>query len=95
MNDISKTPPKSVHEAVERLIYELSLTDKAMIAGMSEEELIDFQFTIGEYIRTEFRLDENDVLMESCRLVSNVEEIHIGHACFTIIVELWKRLQAK
>ena len=59
----------------------------------SEEELIDLQFTLGEYIRKEFRLNENDDLMESCCFVSKVDEINIGHASFTIIMELWKKLQ--
>ena len=65
----------SVDQAVERLTSELSLTEKTMIVNTSEEELIDLQFTLGEYIRKEFRLDENDDLMESCRFVSKVDEI--------------------
>jgi hypothetical protein len=83
----------SVDQAVERLTSELSLTEKTMIVNTSEEELIDLQFTLGEYIRKEFRLDENDDLMESCRFVSKVDEINIGHASFIIILELWKKLQ--
>lgn len=93
MNDIPKKLPKSVDEAVERLIAELSLTDRAMIAGTAEEELIDLQFSLGEYIRKEFGLEKNNDLLESCRSVSQIDQIHVGHAAFTIIVELWKRLQ--
>jgi hypothetical protein len=83
----------SVDQAVERLTSELSLTEKTMIVNTSEEELIDLQFTLGEYIRKEFRLDENDDLMESCRFISKVDEINIGHASFIIILELWRKLQ--
>ena len=93
MNETTKNLPRSVDQAVDRLTSELSFTEKIMIANTSEEELIDLQFTLGEYIRKEFRLDENDDLMESCRLVSKVDEIYIGHASFTIIMELWKKLQ--
>jgi hypothetical protein len=93
VNDTTKKLPRSVDQAVERLTSELSLTEKTMIVNMSEEELIDLQFTLGEYIRKEFRLDENDDLMESCRVISKVDEINIGHAAFTIILELWKKLQ--
>ena len=85
--------PINVDQAVERLISVLSLTEKTMIVNTSEQELIDLQFTLGEYIRKEFRLDENDDLMESCRYVSSVDEINVGHASFVIILELWKKLQ--
>ncbi len=93
MNEITKKLPKSVDQAVDRLTSELSFTEKAMIVNKSEEELIDLQFTLGEDIRKEYRLDENDDLMESCRFISKVDEINIGHASFIIILELWRKLQ--
>lgn len=93
MNETTMKLPINVDQAVERLISVLSLTEKTMIVNTSEQELIDLQFTLGEYIRKEFRLDENDDLMESCRCVSNVAEINVGHASFVIILELWKKLQ--
>ncbi len=93
MNETTKKLPKSIDQSVDRLTSELSFTEKTMIVNTSEEELIDLQFTIGEYIRKEFRLDENDDLMESCRYVSKADEISIGHASFIIILELWKKLQ--
>lgn len=92
-NETANRLPKSVDQAVKRLTSGLSLTEKSMIANMSEEELVDLQFTLGEYIRKEFRLNENDDLMESCRLIAKVDDINIGHAVFTIILKLWKKLQ--
>ena len=93
MNEITKKLPKSVDQAVDRLTSELSFTEKSMIVNKSEDELIDLQFTLGEDIRKEYRLDENDDLMESCRFISKVDEINIGHASFIIILELWRKLQ--
>jgi len=93
VNETTKKLPKSVDQAVDRLTSELSFTEKTMIVNKSEEELIDLQFTLGEYIRKEYRLDENDDLMESCRFISKVDKINIGHASFIIILELWKKLQ--
>jgi hypothetical protein len=93
VNETTKKLPRSVDHAIDRLTSELSITEKSLIVNMSEEELIDLQFTLGEYIRKEFRLDENDDLMESCRVISEVDNINIGHAAFTIILELWKRLK--
>ena len=89
----TKKLPKSVDQAIERLTSELSLTEKTIIVNTPEEELIDLQFTLGEYFRKEFRLEDNDDLMESCRQVSEVDEINVGSASFIIILELWKRLQ--
>ena len=93
MNETTKKLPKSVDQAFDRLTSELSFTEKSMIVNKSEDELIDLQFTLGEYIRKEFRLDENDDLMESCRILSKVDEINIGHASFTLIFELWRKLK--
>jgi len=93
VNETTKKLPRSVDQAVDRLTSELSLTEKTMIVNMSEEELIDLQFTLGEHIIKEFRLDENDDLMESCRFISKVNDIYMGHASFIIILELWKKLQ--
>ena len=90
MNEITEILPKNINQAVDRITSELSLTEKTMIVNTSEEELIDLQFTLGEYIRKEFRLDENDDLMQSCRFISKVDEINIGHASLILILELWK-----
>ena len=93
VNETTKKLPKSVDQVVDRLTSELSFAEKTMIVNTSEEELIDLQFTLGEHIRKEFRLDENDDLMESCRYVSKADTINIGHASFIIILALWKKLQ--
>jgi hypothetical protein len=93
VNETTKKLPRSVDQAVDRLTSELSLTEKSMIANMTEKELIDLQFTLGEYIRKEFRLYENVGLMESCRFISKTDDINTGHAVFTIILQLWKKLQ--
>jgi hypothetical protein len=46
--------PKTVDQAVDRLIDELSLKDKTTIANMAEDELTTLQFTLGTYIGREF-----------------------------------------
>jgi hypothetical protein len=55
MNETTMKLPINVDQAVKRLISVLSLTENTMIVNTSEQELIDFQFTLGEYIRKEFR----------------------------------------
>jgi hypothetical protein len=60
-------PPKTVKNAVDRLISELSLKDKAMIANMAKVELSGLHITLGKYIRNEFGLWScNEDLMASC-----------------------------
>ena len=63
----SKRLPKTVEEAVNRLISELSLKDNTTIANMPEVELSTFHTSLGEYIRNEFGLwTDNKDLMASC-----------------------------
>ena len=48
--------PKSLDEAVERLVAELSDEDKKILKDTPEEELAKYHFGIGMYIRNEFGL---------------------------------------
>ena len=89
----SKTP-KTVDQAVERLISELSFKDKTTIANMAEVELSVLHSTIGEYIRNEFGLwSGNKDLMTSCCFFAKRDKISEDEASSIIIRELWKRLR--
>ena len=46
-------PPKTVDEAVRRLISDMSLKDKTIVANMAETELSLLHANLGEYIRNE------------------------------------------
>jgi len=48
--------PKSVREAVERLLLELSDRDKLALKNTSEEDFAMFHLSLGDYIRNEFGL---------------------------------------
>ena len=50
------TPPMTVDEAVEQLIAELPLKDRASIANMAEVELDSLNIILGQYIRNNFKL---------------------------------------
>ena len=63
------TLPRTVDEAVDRLIAELPLKDKIKIANMTEKDLITLQFTLGSYIGNEFGIwSGNRDLLYSCKL---------------------------
>lgn len=62
-----KPLPKTIDEAVQRLIEELSLKDKATIANMSASELSPLNDSLGRHIRNWFGLNaENHTLLWSC-----------------------------
>ena len=88
------TPPKTVDEAVDRLINELSLKDKTTIGNLAKDELINLHINLGEYIRNEFGLwSGNDDLMSSCCANAKADKIHEDTAPTIIIEALWESLR--
>ncbi|MDM8539276.1 hypothetical protein QUF70_21180, partial [Desulfobacterales bacterium HSG17] len=88
-----KDYPKSIDEAVEKLISELSLKDRTLMANMDKDELIDLTNTLGLYIRNKFGLWEgNNDLLESCKKLSGEEQLDVDDASMVIVQELWKKL---
>jgi hypothetical protein len=86
--------PKTVDEAVEKLIAELPLKDKSTIANMAENDLVTLQFTLGSYIGSEFGIwAGNRELLYSCKLLSDDVHFDPDFAPPLIIMELWKRLK--
>ncbi len=87
-------PPRSVDEAVEKLISELPLRYAAKIAKMNGRDLSALHATIGPYIRENFGLWRgNDELMESCRMFNDYDYLHIDSASMVIMEALWARLK--
>ena len=86
--------PRTVDEAVERLIRDLSLKDKTNIANMTENELMTLQFTLGSYISNEFGIyTGNRDLRLSAKLLSGDVHLVPDYVAPLIIKELWKRLR--
>ena len=86
--------PRTVDQAVERLIRDLSLKDKTNIANMTENELMTLQFTLGSYISNEFGVyTSNRDWRFSAKLVSGDVHLDPDYVPPLIIKELWKRLR--
>jgi hypothetical protein len=86
--------PKTVDEAVKRLISDMSLKDRIIVANMAEIELSLLHANLGEYIRNEFGLwSGNQDLMTSCCFFAKKENVQQDEAASIIIGELWKRLR--
>ena len=91
---LQKKEPQSVAEAVERLISNLPLKDKATVANMSRNELPGLHLNLGRYIMNNFGLlSGNRELMKSCRSASNEILRHEEDAVTVIITALWEKLQ--
>jgi hypothetical protein len=86
--------PRSVSEAVSRLLTDMTLKDKATMANMTEGELTNLNFTLGSYIRNAFGIwSGNEELIEACRTASGHPALPRKEAATVIIRELWKELR--
>jgi len=80
--------PKTVDEAVNRLISVLDNEHKLVIAAMQEEDLIDLHFSLGTVIRNAFGLhDQDNPLLKSLGYF-----VHPDDVSMVIINALWKKL---
>jgi len=86
--------PKTVDEAVDLIISELTLKDKARISRMRQEEARALPISLGDYIWVAFGLrDGNDELMESCRLASGTDHLPKESAIDLITEAVWEKLR--
>ncbi|MFC1812108.1 YpsA SLOG family protein [Thermodesulfobacteriota bacterium] len=86
--------PKTVAEAVSRLVSKLPLKDKTTIANMTADELESLSPTLGEYVRHFFmQWAGNKELMASCRFVSKKDIPDENAASKIILEELWDNLR--
>jgi hypothetical protein len=88
-------PPKTVQEAVDRLISELPLKDKTTIANIGEAELVRLNSYLGRHILEKFGLwSGNEKLLESCLAIADYPLHSEDDAIGVIIKELWQELKA-
>ena len=86
--------PSTVAEAVDDLLSTLPLSDKAIIARMKEEELADYYFSFGTFIRNKYGMwTTNKALLESCRSAAGDKELNPEEASALIVKEMWKNLK--
>ena len=86
--------PKTIEEAVDKLLLEMHDRLKNDVMHSTEEDLVkNFNLGLGTYIKNAFGLwnDQNPELLRDC--IS--ENIHPDEASKIILKALWKRLQEK
>jgi hypothetical protein len=87
--------PKSVEEAVDKLIEELPLRDRVYIAGLEQKDLGLMHGLLGSYIRQDFGLFRGNMeLIKSCQNVSGIKGLTADQVPLVIMKALWKRLRA-
>jgi hypothetical protein len=87
-------PPKRVRDVVERLLDDLPLKDRVLIANMSESELPALGRSLGEYVVNTYGLAAgNSALVRSCRWVGRRPLKDESEAAAVIIRALWKQLR--
>lgn len=90
INDAFFQPPRTVDEAVDRLLLILNDIEHLAIASLQEEKLIDLHFSLGAAIRNGFgRHMPGSELLAACGI-----GVHPDDASGVIIMALWKRLQS-
>jgi hypothetical protein len=93
MADTDRYIPNTIHQAIILLVSYLSSSDKRKITKLTEDDLANLDFTLGWFIKNEFKLVSNSALMESCRITSGGNAVHADQASGIIIKELCKRLR--
>jgi len=92
--DSSPEFPRTLDEAVERLIDIMELKDKVTIANMTETEMESLYPRFGRFIISTFGLLKgNDSLFRSCSHESAIKNPDDQDAAEVIIKSLWKKLR--
>jgi len=86
--------PKTVDEAIDRMISDLDLRAKVLIANMDFHQLFDQHSSLFIYFKNSFEVwPGNKELIESCRAIAKGPVRDEDDATVVLLGVLWKRLQ--
>ena len=86
--------PKTVDQAVERLVSDLPLKDRVYIANLAKEDLYLIHISLRSHIGQELGLwGGNRDLIESCRGVSGSSQLRADDCPAVILEALWRKLR--
>jgi hypothetical protein len=87
-------PPGTVAEAVERLVEELPLKEKSRLANCQEAKLVDFNDSLGKFIRHAFHLNTgNPALVKSCLALTGGSKLDEKGVSALILSKLHRKLR--
>ena len=88
------TPPKTVADAVDLILADMSLKNRSTMANLREEELPSLQLTLGLYIKRQLdRWPHDDAFTASCIAASREESMDESSLTMVLIKKLWKKLK--
>jgi len=86
--------PRSIPEAAERIIADMSLKDRVTLANLRPEELAPLQMTLGLYIQEQVaRWSVDAAFQRACVLAAEDEQIDATNLTMVIIKAVWKQLK--
>jgi hypothetical protein len=86
--------PKTVDEAVQDIIGDMNLRNKAALASLTEDELIPIQLSLGMYIKEKLKIwSVNKELEESCIKACREEGFDGSNSTMVIVKRIWERLK--
>src|SRR5262245_11503532 len=87
-------PPRSLAQAVERLLAKLPAEEQEKLRSTKEDDLIDLHFSLGMGIRNAFPIWGNEALLRSCAIERRsriVAEMSLGGVVLLTGIALWHR----
>jgi Circularly permutated YpsA SLOG family len=86
--------PKTVDEAVDQIISDMTLEERVRMANFDKEELRVINYSLSVFIKNQlFMKDLNKELFESCLAVSENKNLNESTAALVIIEKLWEKLR--
>jgi hypothetical protein len=86
--------PKTVAEAVDRILNDMSLKNRTTMANLREEELPSLQLTLGLYIRRQLdRWPRDPAFADAITRASREEGLDETNPTTVIIKKLWQKLR--
>ena len=86
--------PKTVDEAIDQIISDMTLEERVRMANFDKEELRVINYSLSVFIRNQlFMKDINKELFGSCRSVSGNKNLNEHTAALIIIERLWEKLR--
>jgi len=93
----SPSPPTTVDAVVDLLYDDLTLRDKVIMAGLTEDEMNSSVYlAMAKILRKEFGLSNgNSALLKSCESYLGREYDTYEDPAMVIVKELWKKVKGK
>jgi hypothetical protein len=87
-------PPKTAQAAVDIIINDMHLKDRALMANLKAEEIAPLQLTLGLYIKKKLDVWSRDPsLYDSCVAAAEKEKLDKSNLPMVLIKMMWKKLK--